>query len=461
MNQHDAIETPPPSVEKPTNVRWIVFALACGTSWMLYFHRYAFSLVKTFLITEWDVSKEELGYVDSVFSICYAIFQVPAGLIADFLGTRLFLAACIGVWSGAVYGQTLATNTTGLAWALGFSGMAQAGTYPMLNKVSRLWFPSSIRTTLQGWIGVFFGRLGGFSSHLIIMALAIGLFHMPWQSAIRWAALAGLVLMVLFYLFFRDKPRMSSHINEAEIALIEHSTPSPVLTDENLPEGGGVSDAVVPPEKPSIWKVLASRNGLTFVWLMVQTFLSTLADQFFVGWVSLFFKESFKVTPIWLGILAGMPLLGGAVGGVLGGMLNDRLMARGVSRRWARSSVGLMGKGTAGILLAVGVFFFLDNMYAMCVLLVVVKIFCDFSLSSTWGTVTDISGKYSATVFAVNNGMASGAMILMSPIIGKIADAYQGWTEVLLLVAGIFVACALTWLMINAERELFPDENIA
>ncbi|MEX1229054.1 MAG: MFS transporter [Planctomycetaceae bacterium] len=456
MSQHDATESTAALSDRPTKVRWIVFTLACGTSWMLYFHRYAFSLVKTFLIDEWGVSKEELGYVDSVFSICYAVFQVPAGLIADFLGTRLFLAACIGIWSGAVYGQTIAANTTGLAWALGFSGMAQAGTYPMLNKVSRIWFPSSIRTTLQGWIGVFFGRLGGFSSHLIIMALAIGFFHMPWQSAIRWAALAGLALMVLFYLYFRDTPKMHPHVNEAEAALIDDRAATSVAASSMDPN---VAAASLPIEKPSLWKLLASRNGLTFVWLMVQTFLSTLADQFFVGWVSLFFKESFKVTPIWLGILAGLPLLGGAVGGVLGGMLNDRLMARGVSRRWARSGVGLIGKGIAGILLAIGVLLFLDNMYAMCVLLVVVKIFCDFSLSSTWGTVTDISGKYSATVFAVNNGMASGAMIMMSPIIGKIADAYKGWTEVLLLVAGIFVACSLTWLMINSERKLFPDEG--
>ena len=32
--------------EKPTNVRWAIFGLACGTSWLLYLHRYTFALIK-------------------------------------------------------------------------------------------------------------------------------------------------------------------------------------------------------------------------------------------------------------------------------------------------------------------------------------------------------------------------------------------------------------------------------
>ena len=50
--------------ERPTNVRWIVFALGCGTSSLLYLHRYAFALIKPKLVEEWDLTNTELGVLD-------------------------------------------------------------------------------------------------------------------------------------------------------------------------------------------------------------------------------------------------------------------------------------------------------------------------------------------------------------------------------------------------------------
>ena len=49
----------------------------------------------------------------------------------------------------------------GVGWTLGFwnvfaaraaFGVAQAGAYPVLNKMTRIWFPLSIRTSVQGLV---------------------------------------------------------------------------------------------------------------------------------------------------------------------------------------------------------------------------------------------------------------------------------------------------------------------
>ena len=42
--------------ERPTRVRYMVFVLGFGTSWMLDLHRYSFALIKPFLKEELDVS---------------------------------------------------------------------------------------------------------------------------------------------------------------------------------------------------------------------------------------------------------------------------------------------------------------------------------------------------------------------------------------------------------------------
>src|SRR5437763_5451554 len=86
------------SPQRPTNVRWAVFGLACGTSWLLYLHRYTFALIKPALVEDWKLDKVELGLLDSAFSISATLFQFPLGVAADWLGVRLVLTALILVW---------------------------------------------------------------------------------------------------------------------------------------------------------------------------------------------------------------------------------------------------------------------------------------------------------------------------------------------------------------------------
>jgi sugar phosphate permease len=83
---------------RPTRFRWTVFGLACGTSWMLYLHRYVFALMKPTLIEEFDLSKTELGLLDSGFAVFYSSCQVPMGIAIDALGVRLILTLMMVVW---------------------------------------------------------------------------------------------------------------------------------------------------------------------------------------------------------------------------------------------------------------------------------------------------------------------------------------------------------------------------
>src|SRR6185436_12803269 len=88
----------PDSVSRPTNVRWGVFGLACGTSWLLYLHRYVFALIKPELKDQWGLDKVELGILDSTFSTSATVCQFPLGIFADAAGVRLVLTVLIVVW---------------------------------------------------------------------------------------------------------------------------------------------------------------------------------------------------------------------------------------------------------------------------------------------------------------------------------------------------------------------------
>ena len=54
-------ELPPESIdERPTLVRWLMFALACGASWFLYLHRYTWNVIAPYLEQDFGLSKTEL-----------------------------------------------------------------------------------------------------------------------------------------------------------------------------------------------------------------------------------------------------------------------------------------------------------------------------------------------------------------------------------------------------------------
>src|SRR5262245_66066036 len=87
---------------KTTNVRWGVFALACGTSWLLYFHRYTFALIKPELKQQWRLGSDDLGLLDSAFFTSYTAFQIPLGIAGDIVGVRAILTLLIVVWSAGL-----------------------------------------------------------------------------------------------------------------------------------------------------------------------------------------------------------------------------------------------------------------------------------------------------------------------------------------------------------------------
>ncbi len=57
---------------RPTRIRWRVFALACGTSFLLYLHRYTWNIVGPELQEDFGLSNTQAGFLFSLFYYTYA-----------------------------------------------------------------------------------------------------------------------------------------------------------------------------------------------------------------------------------------------------------------------------------------------------------------------------------------------------------------------------------------------------
>src|SRR5262249_10981473 len=151
-------------------------------------------LIKPALKQEYpSLTDVQLGWLDSMFMATYSLAQIPGGMLGDLFGPRIVLSVLILLWSVALGCLGLARGYPALAGCMGAFGLSQAGVYPNLGKVTRSWFPLSIRTTVQGAVATLAGRGGGACASLIVASLLMGLCGLSWRSTLSVIAGLGMV----------------------------------------------------------------------------------------------------------------------------------------------------------------------------------------------------------------------------------------------------------------------------
>lgn len=421
--------------ERPTRVRWLVFALACAASWLLYVHRYAWGVIKPALKAERpELTDLELGWLDAAFNASYALGQVPGGLLGDLLGPRAVLPVMILVWSACVGWTGFVGRFWPLAGVRAAFGLAQAGCYPILAQVTRRWFPLGVRTTVQGAVASLSGRAGGACASLIVATLLMGACGLSWRDALLLLSGLGVLLAAAFWAFFRDEPRLHPWTNQAERELVRDAS-------DVRPAG-------------RVKLNLDGRTTATLAGMLAYQFASTFADQLYVFWIPQFLVEGKLLSPAQMGVFASLPLWGGALGGFAGGALNDWLIRVSGSRRLGRAAVAFTGKALAAALIAASLF--VEDGREVMVVLFACKFFCDWSVPTLWGAITDVSGRAAGTVFGAVNMVGAVAAFVAGPTMGWLKQE-RGWEGLFWCVAAMYLTAALCWLAIDPARRLWRD----
>lgn len=456
--------------ESPTNVRWLTFALACGTSWLLYLHRYSWNIVSPTIQAEYGFDNKQSGFVFSLFYWTYAAGQIPSGIVMDLFGTHQFLGLSIILWSLALMGFGMTKNL----WLIGMLrlqfGLFQAGCYPGLTKATRVWFPQQNRTMVQGWIATAFGRGGGAMSPILLGTVLMGYFGLKWQTALAVFGLAGVGFGILFLFLFRNSPQVDARVNDAERRLISTGD-----SQTSTAYGGVLS-----------WSRAFHNRSMRF--FVVQSFLDAGSDVAFVYLMGKFFLDRFDLKIGSVGWMSSLPLWGGALGGIAGGFLNDYLIHRTHDRRRSRSGIGFVGKLIGCVMLFIvasqietAARFIapcrdlLDRFVALPaspvltagIALMLAKFFSDWSQPTVWGTCTDLGGRFSATVFSIINTSGTIGGIIMPIVFGTLLDwntnsqvvdgtkiSLINWGPLFMLLAGMYLASGVFWLFIDCNDSL-------
>ncbi|HZT28871.1 MAG TPA: MFS transporter [Bryobacteraceae bacterium] len=431
----------------PTRVRYLVVLLLGLAAFCAYLTRVCISTAATTIQSELGLSNERMGSVFAAFSLGYFLFQAPGGWLGNRFGCRAALPALSVAWSLCTLWSG-AAHSVGSLWSarLGF-GLAQAGLVPCCSKVLADWIPESGRGTASALVA---------SSMSVGAVLASGLtaWLLPaagWRPVFALYSLAGVVWAILFFAVFRDRPEEHPWVNASEAGLIEAGRPPhEVRADGAAPAdrrtGLAVARAML--RSPSLWAICS------------QSLFRSFGYAFFITWFPAYLQYAHALRVTEAGMLTMIPLAGVVAGSLAGGVIVDRIMRRTGSKRLSRS-----GTATAAMVLCGAAT--LAAAWARSPLGAVLVIsfgsfFMGVSGPCAWAGTMDISGRYTAIVFALMN-MAGVVGDMTSPVaVGYLFSYVQqsagDWNWILFLFAGIYGAAALSWAVLDPSRPAAGSE---
>src|SRR5688500_866982 len=79
--------------------RYRVLTMLCTLTTLTYLDRICISLVGTRVKSEFGLNNTEFGWILASFSLAYALFEIPSGILGDRLGPRIVFIRIVLFWS--------------------------------------------------------------------------------------------------------------------------------------------------------------------------------------------------------------------------------------------------------------------------------------------------------------------------------------------------------------------------
>ncbi|MGA2338426.1 MAG: MFS transporter [Terracidiphilus sp.] len=386
---------------------------------------------------EFAIDNTHLGWVFSSFLIGYAIFQVPAGLLAKRFGPRRVLS--FGVAWCSVFAALTALVPPKVHGALLILaivrfglGVGEAVIYPAASQFVIRWFPVNERGKANGLIFAGVGLGAGLTPPLVT---AIILQH-GWRAAFWFSAAADAVASLVWYLASRDTPAEHPMVAESERVLIggERNQPGYVTA-----QGESAHDV-----KPSIpWlKIFTNREVLA---LTASYFAFVYVAWIFFAWFYIYMAQARGLNLKASAAFSMLPFIAMTIGCLSGGAVSDWIGTR-FGLRMGRCLLPALALALTAVLLVAG-----SRAHSAATAAVILACGAGvlyISQSGFWAVTADIAGENVGVVSAVMNmgGQAGGACTAtLTPLIA----AHFGWEMSFLTAAAIAAFGGTAWVVIS------------
>ncbi len=335
-NKNLAVTNSAISMEKKTNVRWIVVAVLFFITVINYADRATISIAGPAIAKELKMDPIAMGYIFSAFGWAYVICQLPGGWLLDKFGSKKVYAFSIFLWSvftlfqGFVGFLTGATAIITLFCLRFLVGAAEAPSFPANSRIVAAWFPASERGTASA---IF--NSAQYAATVIFAPIMGWLVHnFGWHYVFTVMGVLG-ILFVLVWQKYIHNPKEHPIINEAEVQYIEQGGALVNMDQDN--KAGGKQ------EGPNLHYIKELLRNRMMVGIYVAQYCINALTYFFITWFPVYLVQARGMTILKAGFAASVPAIFGFVGGVLGGVISDYLLKKGYSLSVARKVPIVLG----------------------------------------------------------------------------------------------------------------------
>lgn len=371
----------------PTRVRWRIVLVLAIVAGVTYIDRLNLGIVAKFILEEYKLSTQSMGWILGAFSLGYAVFHVPGGWLADRYGPGRVLAGAI-LWFSVFTALTAVApslpilNLLGPVWAFATvrftMGLGEAAALPVGNKMMAYWLGEK---ELAFGTSLFLAGVGagGVVAPFFISWL---IRHWGWRASFFVSGAVGAALAIVCYTYVTSRPDDHPGVNAAELALIHGSGKF-----EKDGASANLKVSAVP------WrKILAARS----IWaLMVSHFCLVYPVYIFFTWFFVYLMKVRGITITKASFWASAPFVANLFMVPLWGWLSDRAVEK-LGKRMGRRSSAWLAIGGSALLLWLGSQT-ANNTLALLQLAIAAGF--NFAASAVlWTTCNDISARFSGSI---------------------------------------------------------------
>lgn len=443
---------------------WLMFACTV----LNYMDRQAMALVRPQIQKEFHLNYADFGWVLAVFSLTYALFQVPAGYLVDRLDVRLTYAGAVAWWSLAAMAAAFAPSLAALMVLRGLLGVGESFNWPCALRVTATILPPADRSLGNGIFNSG-AAVGAVLTPLIVTLLTA---RFGWRTSFVSVGVLGFI-WVAFWLRHLGGERRSLFVGRGAGKGLAadadgFSEPPPGLSMRARGAFGGVIAASVVLALSALWM-----GGLSMVWwgitllmvgLLVAARAVPLADlkgadwalslgevvrlrrfwvlvvvsvsinicwHFLVNWLPSYLNGDRAMTYVTSGLLTMVPFLAADAGNLGGGAVARYFAGRGFTPVRARMLV----LGICTLLITSGAFVGKIQSDALVIVVIgVMAMAIAAFMANYFAFAQEVSTRHTGLVVGILGGLGNLFVAGFLPFVGMVKDRTGSFAPLFVLV---------------------------
>jgi ACS family hexuronate transporter-like MFS transporter len=425
---------------RASRFRFVIIGMLFTMAAMNYVDRGALSYTSEQLIRQYGFSKSEWGSLLGYFGYGYMFGAVLGGTLSDRWGPRRVWICAGTIWSlfeiATAWAGDIGLFLFGGSAIMGFAvmralfGFAEGPAFSTINKSVSIWAAPRERALLSS-LTLASTPIGA----MITAPISVGLLLLTgdWRLMFVVVGLVSLALVLLFAIYFSDRPEHSPYVNANELAGINETVPG--LSQPPVSEEG---------ERPSPLNFFTSP---TLIFNTVGYFAFLYITFLILTWTPKYLQDQFHYDLSSLWYVGMIPWLGSCFTVVIGGRLSDRILLRTGSLVMARSWFA------AGAFLLAGLCFMAipqaGSAAGVIALMTVANALNTLPNAVYWTVVIDTSPRSrTGTNSGIMHLFAASASIIAPTLTGYLVNAY-GYNSMFVAASGVMAIGMLSMLMVR------------